>query len=244
MFRRTGFLLCLANLLPASLGFAAWLKCNRHLEEDEIIMNNKVKKAPTEEPMVKLAVFDTSGTRVDVPSEDNDGDTIVWIDPSDSSPSLSFVIGLDPDTVKKLADVQYVVESTPFDDSKQGSISEVKQGYPSPTPMTPTVPSPKSMTESSFIGASPGGGILCNGRRGHARGKKGSLKYELVTKKRSRPKEEDATITGEVDDGTLSEVVAGYSAYHGAVTLTPRILFKRKEKQTESSSNTAGQGEL
>ena len=213
-------------------------------------MNNKVKKAPTDDPPVKLAVYDASGSRVDVPSEENNGDSIVWIDPSDSSPSLSFVISMDPEMVKGIADIQYVIETAPFEHLKVGASSNPSgstassHSRPSPTPMVPTVPSrttPDSVSESSFINASNGGGILCSGSRAHARGKKGSVRYELAMKKESKQK--DNTSASE-DDGILSEVVAGYSDYHGPVTLTPRVLFKRKDTESESSSNTAGQGEL
>ena len=48
-------------------------------------MNNKVKKVPVDEP-VKLAVYDALGqVRVDVPSDEVDGGTVVWIDPSTAS---------------------------------------------------------------------------------------------------------------------------------------------------------------
>lgn len=213
-------------------------------------MNNKVTKAPTDRSSVKLAVYDTSGSRLDVPSEENNGDSIVWIDPSTSSPSLFFIIRLDPDTLQSMADIQYVVETAPFDDlnggkSNSSRSSAPSHSRPSPTPTMPTVPSPPSpgtpeiVTESSFINASPGGGIQCNGRRGHVRGKIGSVNYELATKKESNKK-------GDSDDGSiiLSEVVAGYSEYHGPVTLTPRILFKTRDVQSGSFSATAGRGEL
>jgi len=214
-------------------------------------MNNKVKKAPTEDPSIKLAVHDASGSRVDVPSEDNDGNSIVWIDPSYSPPLLSFVIRMDPETLKGVADIQYVIETAPFEDLKDEASNPSgsrapSHSQPSPTPMVPTVPSPKpntsvSVPESSFVNASTGGGILCNGKRGYARGKKGSVTYELATEKQSKQK--DGSGASE-DDSILSEVVAGYSEYHGPVTLTPRIIFKRKDIQSESPSSTAGQGEL
>jgi len=213
-------------------------------------MNNKIKKAPTEDPSIKLAVHDASGSRVDVPSEDNNGNSIVWIDPSDSPPSLSFVIRMDPETLKGVADIQYVIETAPFEDLKGGASNPSgsrppSHSRPSPTPMVPTVPSPRpntsvSVLESSFVNASTGGGILCNGKRGYARGKKGSVTYELATEKHSR---KDSSGASE-DDSILSEVVAGYSEYHGPVMLTPRIIFKRKDIQSESPSSTAGPGEL
>ena len=158
-------------------------------------MNNKVKKAPIEEP-VRLAVYDASGSRVDVPSEVNDGDSIVWIDAPTASPSFSFTIRMDPETTSGMADLQYVLETAPFEDIKEEIDSTPSSASktpshgapshhhhrPSPTPMIPTVPTPVSVAESSFVKASEGGGILCNGRRGHVRGKNGSVNYELVTK--------------------------------------------------------------
>ena len=224
-------------LLPhPSFGFAAWLKCNRRLEEDEIIMNNKVRAHAEEDNIiVKLAVYDDeTGSRVDVPSDS--GDAIVWIDADSSPSSLFYTIKMDPETVEQMVDLQYVIETAPFEDSKDSkNPTPSHHSRHSPTPMIPTIPSPPldSKAESSFVNASSGGGILCSGRRGHARGKRGAVKYELVTK----PKQDD-------DDGKetslLAEVVAGFSEYHGAVTLTPRILFKRKEKQQYEPS----QGEL
>eukprot|EP00584_Thalassiosira_punctigera_P010743 CAMPEP_0172545566 /NCGR_PEP_ID=MMETSP1067-20121228/15466_1 /TAXON_ID=265564 ORGANISM="Thalassiosira punctigera, Strain Tpunct2005C2" /NCGR_SAMPLE_ID=MMETSP1067 /ASSEMBLY_ACC=CAM_ASM_000444 /LENGTH=211 /DNA_ID=CAMNT_0013332333 /DNA_START=176 /DNA_END=814 /DNA_ORIENTATION=- len=211
-------------------------------------MNNEVRKAPAEEPSVKLAVYDVSGSRLDVPSEENDGDFIVWIDASDPSPSLSFVIRMDPEMVKEMADLQYVVETSPFDGVKGGASGEPSRSKtpshqhsrPSPTPMILTAPSPATaVTKSSFVNASNGGGILCNGRRGHARGKNGSVKYELATKTKSKQRDDSSASE---DDSLLAEIVAGYSEYHGPVTLTRRVLFKRKDTQAES--RTAGQGEL
>mmetsp|Transcript_31488 Transcript_31488/g.66244 ORF Transcript_31488/g.66244 Transcript_31488/m.66244 type:complete len:211 (+) Transcript_31488:293-925(+) len=210
-------------------------------------MNNKVKKAPAEGPIVKLAVYDASGSRVDIPSEVHQGDSIVWIDLSDSSPSLSFNIRMDPETTEGLSDIQYVVETAPFEDLKvastpSGSAAPAHgvpshHSQPSPTPMIPTVSSstPVSVAESSFVKASGGGGILCNGKRGHARGKNGSVKYELVIKVPSNQKDDS-------DASILAEIVAGYSEYHGPVTLTPRVLFKGKDNQYEP--HTVGQGEL
>ena len=219
-------------------------------------MNNKVTKAPDEDA-VKLAVYDASGSRVDVLSDEgNNGESIVWID--SSSTSISFTIGLDPDTVEGIADIQYVMESSPFEGlgerTTTKSSAPSNNRHPSPSPMVPTVPkssapshnNPPSPTpnvqtaptslESSFIDASVGGGILCNGRRGHARGKKGHVKYELVTTQTEKPRQDVSVI--------ISEVVAGYSEYHGPVTLTPRVLFKRKEEEPESTTTTAGEGEL
>ena len=160
-------------------------------------MNNKIIKAPEEDP-VQLAVYDSSGVRVD---EDN----IVWINhvDDDTTSSHSFTIKMDSETIKELSDIQYVVETSPF-----------KEPVPSPTPA--------NIERSSFISASK-----CNGRRSHARGKNGSVVYKLV-------------LNDTQNDNILAEIVAGYSEYHGAVTLTPRIIFKRKESEIDATS----QGEL
>jgi len=160
-------------------------------------MNNKIIKAPEEDP-VQLAVYDSSGVRVD---EDN----IVWINhvDDDTTSSHSFTIKMDSETIKELSDIQYVVETSPF-----------KEPVPSPTPT--------NIERSSFISAS-----MCNGRRSHARGKNGYAVYKLV-------------LNDTQNDSILAEIVAGYSEYHGAVTLTPRIIFKRKESEIDATS----QGEL
>ncbi len=215
--------------LPSPIsGFAAWLKCNRQLEADEVIMNNKVRHADEENdaPVIKLAVYDESGsTRVDVTSED--GGAIVWID-TDITP-LSFKIGLDQSTSSGLSDIQYVVESTPFHASPSQR--------PAPSPNMPTINNNNEKSHNakrtSFTGASGGGGLLCNGKRAHARGKKSYVKYTLVPKKGRNIDE----------DGTIAEIWAGWSEYHGAVTLTPRIIFKRKEYQA-SGTGQDHQGEL
>lgn len=195
--------------LPSPIsGFAAWLKCDRQLEADEVIMNNKVRHADEENdaPLIKLAIYDESGnTRVDVPSDAGGAGTIVWIETDVTH--LSFKIGLDQSTSSDLSDIQYVVESKPF--------------HASPSPRS--VPSPNVPTinskHTSFTGASGGGGLLCNGKRAHARGKKSYVNYTLVPKKGRNTDE----------NGAIAEIWAGWSEYHGAVTLTPRIIFKRKE---------------
>ena len=163
-------------------------------------MNNKIIKAPEEDP-VQLAVYDSSGVRVD---EDN----IVWIDhvEDDTTSSHSFTIKMDSETIKDVSDIQYVVETSPF-----------KEPVPSPTPTT------YDIERSSFISAS-----MCNGRRSHARGKNGSVVYKLV-------------LNDTQNDSILAEIVAGYSEYHGAVTLTPRVSFKRKKTEINA---TTSQGEL
>jgi hypothetical protein len=159
-------------------------------------MNKKVKKAPADNP-VRIAVYDVSGSRVDVPSEENNGDSVVWIDPSDETYSTSYVIRMDSKTIEGMSDLQYVVETSPFG----GAISPgSKATSGSPSSETPV---------SSFVGASVGGGILCNGKRAHARGKASHVKYEYAT-------------------NMAQELLAAWSEYHGPVTLTPRILFKMR----------------
>lgn len=202
-------------------------------------MNNKVNRSPAEEP-VRLAVYDASGSRVDVPSEEvEDGGSIVWIDPSDDGPSsIYFTIRMDSETTSDMSDLQYVVETSPFEGMSSSPKapphgSPSNRSRPAPSPMTPTIPIPVKVSESSFVKASGGGGILCDGMRGHARGKNGSVNYELVT-----------TVATKQAGDALAEIVAGYSEYHGAVTLTPRVLFKRREDRSESISTTANQGEL
>lgn len=208
-------------LLPYSAsGFAAWLKCNRQLEADEVIMNNKVRHAIDEEgdsSLVKLAIYDESGNnRVDVTSDDRGGGAIVWID--NDVTHMSFKISLDQSTLSGLSDIQYVVESTPFKVSPSPR--------PAPSPNVPTIHSSdkkhsNTKRTSSFTGASGGGDVLCNGKRAHARGKNGSVSYTLVPNKgRNTDK-----------DGIIAEIWGGWSEYHGTVTLTPRIIFKRKTGQ-------------
>jgi hypothetical protein len=51
--------------------------------------------------------------------------------------------------------------------------------------------------------------------RAHARGKASYVNYEYTTNK-------------------AQEIVAGWSEYHGRVTLTPKVTFKRKEDDTIS----------
>lgn len=223
MLRRKCILLLLTLLLGLarnSLGFAAWLKCNRRLEEDDFIMNNKVRKAQDDEP-VRLAVYDESGSRVDVSSTDISGESIVWIDSSDASSSKSYQIRMDAASIEGLSDIQYVVETSPFDGIHSpggGSKPKPAPESPSPAKKIPAVvfSSTVSPTPSSaFISASTGGGILCNGQRAHARGKASYVNYEYTTNK-------------------TQEIVAGWSEYHGRVTLTPKVTFKRKEDDTIS----------
>jgi hypothetical protein len=164
-------------------------------------MNNKVRNAPANDP-VRIAVYDASGSRVDVPSEENNGDSVVWIDPSDDTHSTSYVIRMDSNTVEWMSDLQYVVETSPFG----GLFSSGSM----PASGSPSSESPVS----SFVGASVGGGVLCNGKRAHARGKASHVKYESAT-------------------NMTQALLAGWSEYHGPVTLTPRILFKIRDDYPE-----------
>ena len=162
-------------------------------------MNHEVRRAPAEEPL-RLAVRNAAGARVDVPSDDGSGNAVVWIDLSDlPSPRLSFAVGMDPGGTAGLSDLQYVVETT----------------APSEGGATAT---------AAFVGSSPGGGVLCGGRRGRARGKGGSVRYELAIETRTTS-QTGGGVDGD-DDAMLAEIVAGHAAYHGPVTLTPRVAFR------------------
>ncbi|KAL3777880.1 hypothetical protein ACHAW5_005682 [Stephanodiscus triporus] len=193
-------------------------------------MHNEVKKAPADNP-VRIAVYDVAGSRVDVPSEGNEGESIVWIDPYVASHSISYVIRMDPETIEGLSDIQYVVETSPFrGNSSPGSRSDAPSPSspsvhrrPSPTTKIPVVSSQSPV--SSFAGASLGGGILCSGKRAHARGKASHVKYEFAINK-------------------TQELFAGWSEFHGPVTLTPRILFKIMDYSPESDMVNQHQGEL
>ena len=179
-------------------------------------MNNKVKKAPAETP-VKLAVYDMSGVRVDVADTKENESTstgVVWVESNDHS-ILSFTIRMDAESMEGISDIQFVVETSPFEELNGSS-----KGAPSPTPMNPTIHT--VLEESSFVNKN----VLCNGSRSHARGKLGKVQYELVTKRTQHQQQDD-------DDNILAEIVGGYAAYHGPVTLTPRIIFKRRDKGDE-----------
>eukprot|EP00984_Skeletonema_dohrnii_P014378 scaffold6032_cov85-Skeletonema_dohrnii-CCMP3373.AAC.1 len=206
------FLLLLFLPSPTS-GFAAWLKCSRQLEADEIIMNNKVRHAGEENDasVVKLAVYDESGsTRVDVASDNGGGGAIVWID--NDFTSLSFKIGLDQSTLSDLSDIQYVVESTPFYASRSPR--------PAPSPNVPTINSNKKQR---------------NAKRTSFTGKNGNVTYTLVPNK----------VRDTNKDGIIADVWGGWSEYHGAVTLTPRIIFKRKHSASSViEQDQHGHGEL
>ena len=213
-------LILLSILFIPTSGFAAWMKCNRYLEEDEIVMNNRVRKAKgdDETPMVKLAVYDSSGSRVDVPSEASNGDAIVWIDHDvTSSRKPIFDIRLDPETLGDLSDIQFVVETTPFDEDALSYPTQPADPAPAPNPAP--FPSDQQMTaeHSSFLRASAGGGIMCDGRRGHGRGKSSVIQYQLGKKDNESSK----------DDIVFSEIFAGWSEYHGPVNLSPKVIFKR-----------------
>ena len=222
MLRRECILLLLTLFghVRNSLGFAAWLKCNRRLEEDEIIMSNKVRKALVDDEPVRLAVYDEAGSRVDIPSIDNSGESVVWIDTSDTSSSKSYQIRMDATTIEGLSDIQYVVETSPFDGIHSPGVGSKPKppDSPSPAKKIPAVISSSTVSptpSSAFISASTGGGILCNGQRAHARGKASYVNYEYTTNK-------------------TQEIVAGWSEYHGRVTLTPKVTFKRKDDDTIS----------
>jgi hypothetical protein len=207
--------LLVVTLLHLSSGFSAWLPCHRYLEEDEVIMNNKVVEAPADtDDIVRLAVYDSSGTRVDT-------DSIVWIDGNADATtrSLSYNIRVDPSTADGLMDLQYVVETHPFTTTS----SAPNAGAPSPR--VPSAPAPSAPTvripTTGFTGASAGGGVLCDGMRAHARGKTGSVAYEIAA----------STIVSSSGEGggVLSEVWAGYAEGHSKVTLTPKIYFKLRD---------------
>lgn len=200
-------------LLPCpTWAFAGWLKCNRQLEEDEIIMNNRVVRYhenESEGSVVKLAVYSGS-TRVDVPSSSSSGEggSVVWVD-DDASHTTTYAIGIDQTTTSDLSDIQFVIETTPF--------HSTPSPRPSPTPNIPTAKTPqRKVNKTSFTGASTGGGVLCDGRRAHARRFNGNVTYTLVK--------------GSNDSSVIAEVWGGWSEYHGPVTLTPRITFKKKEE--------------
>ena len=204
--------LCLIFPSAAS-GFAAWLKCDRQLEPDEIIMNSKVRNAGDDKSSsVKMAIYDESGsTRIDTATYDKSGGATVWIDGEDPF-HLSFKIGLDQSTLNDLADIQYVVESTQ-------SFHTSPSPMPPSSPNVPTIHTKQSKTSrNSFTSASIGGGVLCDGKRAHARGKNGTVTFTITSNKSIDSKSDDV----------IAEVRAGWSEYHGAVTLTPRIVFKRR----------------
>lgn len=190
-------------------------------------MNNKVVQVPSDEDdVVKLAVYDLSGSRVDE-------DSIVWIDESAlaSAKTISFNIRVDSSTVEGLSDIQYVVETDPFNNAPDVPSSAPNAG--APTPRMPAAPSPIAPAKRSttgFSGASAGGGVLCEGRRSHARGKNGYVSFVLAadTLKDSASKE-DAQI--------LSEVWGGWAEGHSKVTLTPKIYFKLREKSEATNKD-------
>jgi hypothetical protein len=207
----------LVQLPCRSSGFSAWLPCQRYLEEDEVIMNSKVVGASDSDATVKLAVYDSSGSRVDE-------DSIVWVDDASTS-SLNFQIRMDASTTHDLSDIQFVAESYPFEDAQStpNAPSPPNVGAPSPNVQsaTSTQKPHANNLSTKFTGASTGGGVQCNGRRSHTRGKTGFVKYELVPK----PSSNDGS---GAEGGILSEIWAGWSENHGKVTLTPKIYFKRR----------------
>lgn len=212
---------------PPTWAFAGWLKCNRQLEEDEIIMNNKVVRYhenESEGSVVKLAVYSGS-TRVDVPyssSSSGEGGAVVWVDDDASHTTTTYVIGIDQTTTSDLSDIQFVIETTPF--------HSTPSPRPSPTPNIPTAKTPqRKVNKTSFTGASTGGGVLCDGARAHARRFNGNVTYTLVKGSNN-------------DSSVIAEVWGGWSEYHGPVTLTPRITFKRKGESVSTDADAVGAG--
>lgn len=195
-------------------------------------MNNKVVDAPTPTDtgnIVALAVYDSSGSRVDESS-------IVWIDEGALTPSksVSFRIRIDPASTEGLSDIQFVVEAHPFKDAPSTPSSAPNAGAPTPhVPSAPVPVSPIKKPQTGFTGASAGGGVMCDGKRSHARGKTGYVTFELAS---------DALkhIDHDKDDQNLSEVWAGYAEGHSKVTLTPKIYFKLRE----TKEGTPGKDEL
>jgi len=190
-------------------------------------MNNKiVRHASDDHSVVKLAIYDDSGsTRVDVASDD--GGAVVWIDDDvlHASTSLSFKIGLDQSTLSGLSDIQFVIDSTPFHVSPSSP-------KPAPAPKVPTTntPTERKLNKTSFTGVSTGGGIMCGGKRAHARGKKANVTFTLVTNK-----------IKDEDNNNLAEIWGGWSQSHGAVTLTPRIIFKRNDLAKSDAPDHKGE---
>lgn len=183
-------------------------------------MNAKVENVPTDEgSVVKLAVYDLSGARVDTES-------VVWLNEDEiaDSKSISFNIRLDESTLDGLSDVQYVVETYPYRDVPSVPSSAPNAGAPSPR--MPVAPSPVASVKTSttkFSEASAGGGVMCEGKRSHARGKNGHVTFVIGS---------DAlrSIMKNDNEHILSEVWAGWAEGHSKVTLTPKVYFKLKEK--------------
>jgi len=122
---------------------------------------------------------------------------------------------MDAASIEGLSDIQYVVETSPFDGilSPGGGSKPKPPESPSPAKKIPAVVSSSTVSptpSSAFISASKGGGILCDGQRAHARGKASYVNYEYTTNK-------------------TQEIVAGWSEYHGCVTLTTKVTFKRMD---------------
>ncbi|KAL3781109.1 hypothetical protein ACHAWO_013412 [Cyclotella atomus] len=228
----TGILLqglTLIQLLHPSASFSAWLPCHRYLEEDEVIMNNKVAEAPTDaDNIVALAVYDSTGSRVDESS-------IVWIDEGALPPSksVSFRIQIDPATTEGLSDVQFVLEAHPFkDDAPNTPSSAPNAGAPTPhVPSAPAPVAPVKKSQTGFTGASAGGGVMCDGKRSHARGKTGYVTFELSLASDYLKHSDQSCIN------YLSEVWAGYAEGHSKVTLTPKIYFMLRGTKEGTTTN-------
>eukprot|EP00956_Cyclotella_meneghiniana_P032128 scaffold86884_cov80-Cyclotella_meneghiniana.AAC.2 len=195
-----------------SLGFSAWLPCHRSLEEDEVIMNNKVVEAPmdTDNTVVALAIYDSSGNkRLDV-------DSIVWIDEelAASLQSIQYTVRMDPSTIDELSDIQYVVEAQSFENDTPVAPIPPSHRAPSAAPSPDIVTAEGSKT--GFVAASSGGGVLCGGKRSHTRGKTGFVTYQLNL----------SHIKKSGGEEFLSSMWGGWAEGHSKVTLTPRIYFK------------------
>jgi hypothetical protein len=131
-------------------------------------MSNKVRKALVDDEPVRLAVYDEAGSRVDIPSIDNSGESVVWIESSDASSSKSYQIRMDATTIEGLSDIQYVVETSPFDGIHSPGVGSKPKppDSPSPAKKIPAVISSSTVSptpSSAFISASTGGGILSEG---------------------------------------------------------------------------------
>ena len=113
-----------------------------------------------------------------------DEKSVVLIEPESE---ILLNIKLDERTLGRLNDVQFLVETSPHGRGEA--------------------------LRSSFIDASRGGGTMCEGRRAHARGKKGWT-----------------MLKANASDCPFA-VKAGYASHHGAVTLTPVVQFRLRETE-------------
>lgn len=167
------------SLLHAGIDSDSLASHTRSHAHTQIIMNNKVNGAPGEDP-ISIAVYDLLENRVDEKS-------VVLIEPGQSEILLN--IKLDERTLGRFNDVQFLVETLPYERGEA--------------------------LQSSFIDASKGGGTMCDGRRAHARGKKGWTMLQA-----------------NANDCPFA-VKAGYASYHGAVTLTPVVQIRLRDGRAE-----------